>query len=211
MSDIFSWFLLLLRSNQGANNEDGNARREVTATSLPAKRRHVSNPTTESPNGQSSILITPTKRPKTNQRKSPSDKSSLKQQSKKPIKKSTSSPASSPPSSEQDSEEWLQSMQAWLLHADDGPKLTRKLLRQTMDSVQALASGQGLPATVYAGDAIFLPHHPVDWEITDLVSLKQAAQRFCQQETVSDKRTWDVFVGPMERVQLYRHYKAARS
>lgn len=78
-----------------------------------------------------------------------------------------------------------------------------------MDSVQALASGQGLPATVYSGGAVFLPHQPVDWQTADLTSLKDAARRFCQQEAVSIKRTCDVFVGPMEHVELYRNNMSA--
>jgi hypothetical protein len=205
MSDIFSW-LLLLRSDLGAVNENDNRKGETTAPSPPAKRCRQ-DVTTDDFKEQSKVG-TPTKQHKNNQRKSPSSPSTLKRHSKLP--KKNKSTLSSPQSSKSDSEEWLQGIQAWLLHAEDGPKLTRKLLRQTMDSVRALASGQGLLATVYSGGAVFLPHHPVDWETADLEALKEEARFFCRKENVSHKRTGDVFVCPMEHVQLYRDYQIAR-
>lgn len=207
MSDIFSW-CLLLRWNQEALEAEGdaNAKNEVTAPSSLPENRRVSTATIDGPSGPHKVA-TPTKRPKPVKRKSRSIESPLKQQSKARSKKHAS-PSSQ---SKQDSEEWLQGMQAWLLHTDDGPKLTCKQFRQTMNSIQALASGQGLPATVYSGGAVFLPHHSIAWETVDLACMKQAVQRFCQQEAVSIKRTCDVFVCPMEHVQLYRDCRAARA
>jgi hypothetical protein len=204
MSDIFSW-LLLLRSDHGSVKANDNRKRETTAPSPPVKRR-LQDVTTDDIKEQSKV-VTPTKQPRTNQRKSPSCPSTCKRHSKIPkINKPT---LASPQSSKSDSEEWLQNMQAWLLHAEDGPKLTRKLVRQTMDSVRALASGQGLPATVYSGGAIFLPYQSVDWESVNIETLKERARSFCRQENISNKRTGDVFVGPMEHVQLYRVYQSA--